>query len=126
MTTRTATLTIATLEQELNQLVLQGQILPAFDRFYADHVVMQENNSPPSVGKATNRAREQQFVDSIAQFHHAALLGSATSGDRSFSEWVMDVTFKSGIRVRLEQVAVRKWEHGQIVHERFYYNAGNA
>jgi SnoaL-like domain len=126
MSTHTAAPSVAALEQELNQLVLQGQILPAFDRFYAENVVMQENNSPASEGKAANRIREEQFVDSIAQFHHAALLGSATSGNRSFSEWVMDVTFKNGIRVKLEQVAVRQWEHGQVVHERFYYNASNA
>jgi len=25
--------------------------------------------------------------------------------------------------VTMEQVAVQQWEQGQIVHERFYYNA---
>jgi hypothetical protein len=126
MTTHTKPTNVAALEQELNTLVLQGQILAAFDRFYADNVVMQENNAAATVGKAANRAREVQFVESIAELHHAALLGSAVSGDHSFSEWLMDVTFKNGIRVRLEQVAVRKWVDGEIVHERFYYNTGTA
>ncbi len=121
-----ATPTIASLDAELNQTVLAGRILDAFDRFYADQVVMQENNAPAVAGKAANREREVKFVESIEQFHSAAILNTAVQGDVSFSEWVMDVTFKGGVRVKLEQVAVRKWQKGQITHERFYYNAGNA
>ena len=34
---------------------------------------------------------------------------------------MMDVTFKDGNRVQMEQVAVQKWAGDQIVHERFYY-----
>lgn len=124
--TTTIAPTVAELDRELNATVLEGRILDAFERFYADDVVMQENAAAPVAGKAANRERERQFVESIEQFHHAALLGAAAEGDRSYSEWLMDVTFKGGIRVKLEQVAVRQWRNGQVTHERFYYNAGNA
>ncbi len=126
MTTATLATPVAALEQELNAAVLAGQILEAFDRYYADDVVMQENAATPTAGKAANREREIKFLESIEQFHGAQCLGSATAGDTSYSEWVLDVTFKGGVRVKLEQVAVRRWRHGQVVHERFYYNAGNA
>ena len=56
------------------------------------------------------------------RFHGAALLGSAVNGDRSYSEWEFDATYKGGHRVKLTQVAVRQWKNGQIVHERFYYS----
>ena len=59
------------------------------------------------------------------QVHGAAVLASAASGDTSFSEWEMDVTFKGGARYKLAQVAVRTWKDGQVVRERFYYNKGN-
>ena len=126
MTTATLATPVAALEQEVNAAVLAGQILEAFDRYYADDVVMQENAATPTAGKAANREREIKFLESIEQFHGAQCLGSATAGDTSYSEWVLDVTFKGGVRVKLEQVAVRRWRHGQVVHERFYYNAGNA
>lgn len=126
MTTATLATPVAALEQELNAAVLAGLILEAFDRYYADDVVMQENAATPTAGKAANREREIKFLESIEQFHGAQCLGSATAGDTSYSEWVLDVTFKGGVRVKLEQVAVRRWRHGQVVHERFYYNAGNA
>jgi hypothetical protein len=124
--TATALPTVTQLDRELNEAVLQGRILEAFELYYAPTIVMQENNRPATVGKEANREREQQFVESIEQFHHGALLGSAVHGDLSFSEWLMDVTFKGGVRVKLEQVAVRRWHNGQVVSERFYYNAGNA
>ena len=126
MSTTTIAPTIAELDAQVNQMVLQGKILEAFDRFYDDGVVMQENGATPTVGKSANRAREEKFVESIEQFHGAEVLGSSAGADRSYSEWVMDVTFKGGIRAKLEQVAARQWRHGRIVHERFYFNAGNA
>jgi hypothetical protein len=117
---------IAILDAELNAMVLQGRILEAFERFYAPEIVMQENNAPATAGKAANREREAKFVESIEQFHQGTLLATAVRGDTSFSEWLMDVTFRGRVRLKLEQVAVRRWKDDQIVHERFYYNAGNA
>ncbi len=115
---------VAALDNELNQMVLNGQAMEAFERFYAEDVVMQENSAEPVVGKAANRQREIDFFSSLEEFHGAGVLGSAVTGDRSYSEWWMDVTFKGGGRVKLEQVAARTWKDGQVIEERFYYNAG--
>ena len=90
---------VKTLDSELNKQILAGDILAAFDKFYADDVVMQENTADPFKGKALNREREQKFVESVEQFHGMQLLGSAVEGDRSYSEWEMDVTFKGGHRL---------------------------
>ena len=109
------------LDEQLNQRILAGDILGAFEEFYADDVVMQENTLDPFVGKAVNRDREKAFVDSLAEVHSAKLVGSAVSGDRSYSEWFMDVTFKNGQRYPMQQVASRQWKDGKVVHERFYY-----
>ena len=114
--------TVNALDQELNQMIPAGKILEAFEKFYAEDVVMQENTEAPKVGKDVNRKAEQDFLGSIEQFHGCKLLGSAVEGDRSYSEWELDVTFKGGHHVVLTQVAARQWKGGQIVHERFYYS----
>lgn len=124
MSTPTTILDVKALDDQLNQQVLAGDILNAFDRFYADDVVMQENTSEPFVGKAVNREREIAFLNSVEQFHGAKLLGSAVNGDRTYSEWELDATYKGGGRVKLTQVAVRQWRNGQVAHERFYYSKG--
>ena len=36
---------------QLNQMILEGKILEAFDKFYADDVVMQDNNYPARMKK---------------------------------------------------------------------------
>src|SRR2546423_10766142 len=115
---------VKTLDEQLNQQVLAGDILGAFDKFYADDVVMQENNDAPRVGKAENRKFEQAFLDSVEQFHGAKVLGSAVNGDLSYSEWEFDATYKGGGRVKAAQVAARRWKNGKVVHERFYYSKG--
>ena len=111
----------AQLDKELNDAVLSGKALEAFDRLYADGVVMQENSNEPFLGKAFNRQREEEFFSSIAEFHGAEVLSSAAAGEVSFSEWMMEVTFKDGTRKKLEQVAVRRWKDGQVVREVFYH-----
>lgn len=112
------------LDDQLNQQILAGDILNAFEKFYADDVVMQENTEEPRVGKDANRKAEQAFVDSVQEFHGVQLLGAAVEGDRSYSEWVLEVTFKGGTRIKMTQAAARQWKNGQIVHERFYYSKG--
>jgi len=115
---------VAELNKKLDDAVLSGKALEAFDEFYAEDAVMQENSDAPFVGKAFNRNREIEFFSSIGEIHSAAVLSSVSGDDISFSEWEMDLTFKNGYRAKLNQTAMRRWKNGQIVHERFYYNKG--
>lgn len=120
----TTTITdVTTLDRELNEMILSGKLLEAFDRFYADDCVMQENGGEPRVGKEANRSYEEQFVNSVAEFHGAKLMASAVEDEVTFSEWQWDVTFKEGGRTTMNQVAVRRWKDGEVSAERFYYDA---
>ena len=107
----------------LYQQVGQGQILEAFEQYYANNVVMEEPRGTRQ-GKDACRVSEQQFVDSVEAFHGMdvkAMAEDANTG-KVLIEVAMDVTFKGGSRVQMDQTAVQTWENGQIVHERFYYN----
>lgn len=112
---------IRKLEDELNSMILQGQALEAFEKFYADDVVMQENLDDPRKGKHLCREYEKQFFGNIAEFQKGELHSSAVDGERSFSEWTFAARFKDGSSMDNTQVAVRTWKDGKIVHERFYY-----
>ncbi len=105
-----------------NQLQ-QGQLLSAFDKYYAEDVVMTEPRGTRS-GKAECRAYEEQFLNNIEEFHSLEInkVGSDEAAGTSFVESTMDVTFKGGHRAKMEQVAVQQWKEDQIVHERFYYD----
>lgn len=81
---------------------------------------MREGAAEPTVGKDANRRREEEFVSSVEQVHNVELLGEAIGDDRSYSEWIFDITFKDGQRVTFQQVAARRWRNGQVVEETFY------
>lgn len=109
-----------TQDRELNRRILQGDLLAAFEEFYAEDVMMREAAGEPTIGKAANRQREEEFVASVEQVNGVELLGEAASDDHSYSEWEFDVTFKDGQRVAFRQVAARRWRDGQVVEETFY------
>ncbi len=100
--------------------ILKGDILGTFDRFYADDVVMSENGVDERVGKATNRAYEEAFVNGV-EFHGAEVGAVIVDGDRAAVEWKFDLTPKGGERVVQKQVAVQTWKDGQVVREDFYH-----
>jgi len=112
---------IAELDRKLNEAVLSGKAMEAFEELYDDNVVMQENTEPEYRGKDFNRKREQEFYSTVEAWHGGQVLASAVNGDVSFSEWTMELTLKGAGRIKLDQVAVRRWKDGKIVHERFYH-----
>lgn len=112
---------LAALESQLNELIVAGRLMDAFERFYADDIVMQENTSPPIAGKDRNRERERAFFGSIGE-SHIELLGAAIGDGVTYSEWIFDLSFKDGRRIRMTEVSARRWRDGLVVHERFYYD----
>lgn len=112
---------IQRLDSQLNDMIAHGKALEAFERFYADDVVMQENLGEPTKGKEANRAREKEFFGSIKQLHEGRVMQSAVGDDVSFAEMEFDATMEDGQRMRMTEVARRRWKDGKIVHERFYY-----
>lgn len=108
---------------DLNDLVLQGKALDAFEKYYHDDVVMQENENEPTVGKSANREREKAFFSAITEFRGARPLKIAVGQNVSMVEWQYDYTHKDwGVR-NYVQVSVQEWKDGQIVKEKFYYNS---
>lgn len=120
------TLTISTLEErinDLNNMILQGQIMEAFEKYYAEEVTMQENEDELRIGKADNRIHEEAFSGNITEFRKAEVKNVIVSDNITVVEWDFDFTHKDwGIR-NYTQVAVQRWnENGQIINEKFYYN----
>jgi ketosteroid isomerase-like protein len=109
-------------DQELNDMILQGKILEAFEEFYADDIVMEEDGKE-RVGKDANREYEEQFVEALQEFHGAEIRSRAVDEENNvtLSEWFNDMTLDGAGRVQQEQVAVRTWnDDGQITNEKFY------
>jgi hypothetical protein len=71
-TTSAAQETTAALDHALNDSILSGKALEAFEEYYAEDVVMQENSEEPRVGKEANRKAEVEFFSSLPSFTKAS------------------------------------------------------
>lgn len=111
---------LQTLESDLNTMIQSGQILEAFEKYYAEDIVMQDQGFDPWVGKDLNREREKDFVSKITDFRQGEMVHSAIGDDVTMSVWQFDYTHEDWGVMKYEQVAVRHWQDGQIVLERFY------
>jgi hypothetical protein len=111
-------------DAEIDNAILNGTAMDAFEKFYADDVKMQEASGEPTVGKDANRQRELDFFNSVEAFHGAQIRAKGYDDEKqtSLAEWMYDVTFKGGQRVKMEQVATRHWKDGKVVFERFFYD----
>ena len=109
--------------EDLNSMILKGEILEAFEKYYADDVAMQENDQPPTVGKDANREREKQFLANVAEFRGAEVKAVAVGDNVTMVEWFFDYTHKEWGKKTYHQVAVQRWKDGKIVREKFYYGS---
>jgi ketosteroid isomerase-like protein len=105
-------------------LVRKGQFMDAFEKYYSEDVVMQENNDPPKVGKTQNRTAEKEFLDSVEAVHETQIKNVAFDPNKNvvMIQEYMDLTLKGMGRVKMEEIAVQTWRDGKIVEERFFYN----
>lgn len=120
MTTGT---TIETRVNELIEYINNGKILEAMDEFYADSVVMRENNEPPTEGIAANIEREKQFLVTVKEWHWTKWHAKAVNEDDGVAllEYSFHFTNTDDQPVTYEQATVQRWENGRIVSERFYH-----
>lgn len=109
--------------EDIKQLVLQNNALQAFEKYYGEEVVMQENENPPTIGKAANRQREQEFFGKVTEFRKGELKNVAFGENVIISEWFYDYTHQDWGTRTYHQVSVQQWQGGKVVHERFYYGA---
>lgn len=107
--------------QQLNNMVLSGNLLEAFENYYHDDVSMQENDLPPTVSKEANRQRELEFLNNITEFRGAEVKGVGIGDNISFVLWDYDYTHKEwGVR-NYSQISIQEWKDGKIIKEKFVY-----
>lgn len=103
--------------------IQNGTALDAFEKYYAENVVMVLEDGTEIEGKDTNRERENEFFGSVESFNGMGITvvtANEEKGATAVEHW-MDVTFKGADGpTKIEQIATQKWEGGKIVRERFY------
>ena len=106
---------------ELTSMIMKGEVMEAFEKLYAEDVVMQENDDEPMVGKEANRAREIKLTE-MAKSAKPELKNVAVEANVSFCEWAVEITLHSGDVISSEQISRQVWnDEGLIVNEKYYH-----
>jgi hypothetical protein len=108
--------------EDIVNLVNTGKSMEAFDKYYSDDVVMQENNLEPMVGKEANRAREMDFFSKVTDFRGAKLVDVAYNENLVIAVWDLDYSHSEwGERVTT-QISIQHWKDGKVAKEQFVYS----
>ncbi len=100
--------------EEINQYLEEGKAIEAFEKYYAESVIMQENETAPRVGKPVNREQCSRFVQMFPDLNLTIL--STTYGEHiSIQEVLFDYTNEEGEKINYTEVAVRHWKEGMVV-----------
>ncbi len=107
----------------LNNMIQQGQIMEAFEKFYKEDCVMSDNAGEKRIGKDANREYEKQFINAVESWNKAEILSTIIDEEKqtAATEWLFDFKLKDGPQVERTQIALQHWDGDQIVEEKFYY-----
>lgn len=111
--------------RKLQQMLGEGQGMEAFEKFYHDDVTVTEvATGEIRKGKDAQRKAIQQWYGMVKELHGGGChsVCSDEANQVSTAEGWMDVSFQDGNRVKMSEVAVQKWQDGQIIDEKFYYH----
>ena len=111
--------------RDLYERMSQGQTMEVFEQYYHPNVrVIEVPTNEVREGKEAQRKAIEGWYNQVEEQHGGgvgAITANEEDGITTVESW-MDITFKEGGRMKMEEVAVQKWQDGQIIEEKFYYN----
>ena len=113
--------TAATLEQFIARVESNAHV-EAIQEFYTPDATMQENNSPPRVGRDTLVESERRALARAKSVTSQCVRPVFVDGDRVVIRWIFEFTYPDGSRMRLEELAYQRWEGERIAEEKFFYD----
>lgn len=103
----------------------KGKAMEAFEAYYHNDCDMVLEDGTIVAGKDANRDREIEFFSNVESFNGMEIKAINSNEETATTsvECSMDVTFKGGNQMVIEQVATQKWDGDHIIRERFYSNS---
>jgi ketosteroid isomerase-like protein len=102
-------------------VVESGDHAGAIERYYTEDATMQENAASPRVGRDVLVAHERA---ALARMSHVTskCVSSVVEGDGVAIHWNFELTEKSGLVRRFDEIAWQEWRDDRISRERFFYD----
>ena len=113
--------TAETLERFI-ALVEANRHVEAVEAFYAADSTMQENQSPPRVGREAHAANERRVMARASSVQSTCVRPVLVNGDHVVIRWIFRFEWADGTVTRMEELAWQRWEGERIAEEPFFYD----
>ena len=115
-----------TLEEAVSDFIglsVSGQTVLAIERYYAEDVVVFENNELARAGRDKAAKEEREAIASQPVPPTLKALGHAVNEQAglAYITWLIRFVSKDEKPMRIEEVAMQRWAGGKIIEERFFY-----
>src|SRR5579872_6821378 len=102
--------------------VEQNAHAEAIEEFYTEGSSMQENQSPPRVGRDAHAANERRVFARLKTLSSKCVRPVFVNGDRVVVRWIFHFEWLDGTVTHMEEVACQRWEGERIAEETFFYD----
>jgi ketosteroid isomerase-like protein len=117
---------MSNLEESVSDFVslcVSGRSVDAIERYYAEDVVVFENNELARAGREKAAKEEREAIASQPVPPTLKALGHAVNDQAglAYITWLIRFVSKDEKPMRIEEVAMQRWAGGKIIEERFFY-----
>ena len=102
--------------------VVENAHAEAIEEFYVEDASMQENQSPPRVGRDGLVARERAVLAKAKSVKTTCVGPVFVSGDHVVVRWIFDFEWLDGSTSHMEELAYQRWRGDRIAEETFFYD----
>jgi hypothetical protein len=94
----------------------------AVAEFYTAGASMQENQSPPRVGRDAHVANEHRVLARAKSLTSKCVRPVFVNGDQVVIRWIFNFEWQDGTATHMEELAYQRWEGERIAEETFFYD----
>jgi ketosteroid isomerase-like protein len=94
----------------------------ACKEFHAAGSSMQENQSPPRVGRDAHVAAERKVLARARSVSSKCVRPVFVNGDKVVIRWFFRFEWLDGTVTEMEELAYQRWEGDRIAEEQFFYD----
>lgn len=113
--------TLETLERFI-ALVERNAHIEACEEFYTIDSTMQENQSPPRVGRDAHINNERMVFSRAKSVTSTCVRPVFVHGDWVVIRWIFRFDWLDGSTTQMEELAYQRWEGERIAQETFFYD----
>ncbi|KIO50023.1 SnoaL-like domain-containing protein [Nitrosospira sp. NpAV] len=105
---------------DLNNMILKGEILESMDKYYHPDCIVIEKNDVVATGLQKAKDRESDLFEGVEAWLKSEIKATAVGDDVTMTEWHYEYKHKDFGHKKFDQVAVQHWKDGKIISDRFY------